>query len=245
MAKYWNALKLLNQVAGELGLPQPSTITGLSDVQSVQLLSMLNSSGNELMLYYPWEQFRKEWVFDTLAGIGEYALPDDWNYMLDQTQWDRTDHWPIIGPKSAQEWAWLKGGLLATAPRLRYRIAGNKFLIWPVLTATSSPPTLTLAQEYITNTWVLNALGTLQDMITADADEVMYDPWLVIKYVKLKFYQLKGFDTTGVEGDFKRVFDSLTGKDVGAPILTMSPRPVSQYIGPWSVPDGSWNVGQP
>ena len=249
MSRYWSALQVLNQVAGELGLPQVSTVVGIENAQSVQLLSMLNSAGNELLLYYPWEQFRKEWTFNTEDGVGEYEIPADWSYNLDQTQWDRTNHWPLIGPKSAQEWAWLKGGLLAAAPRIRFRIQDNKMKLWPVPSAGDAPGTHTISQEYVTRNWVESTDGSgahvPADMITKDSDVLLYDPWLLGKYVKFKFYELKGFDTTGVQGDFMRIFNTLTGKDVGAPILNMAPRPLSQYLGPWSVPDGSWNVGQP
>ena len=240
---YWNALKLLNQVAGELGLPQYTTVTGISDVQSVQLLALLNSAGNELQLYYPWEQFMKEWLFATVPDQGGYTLPDDWDYFIDQTQWDRTNHWPLLGPKSPQEWAWLKGGLIAAAPRTRYRVQDNEFKIWPV-PATGSTP-LNLALEYIRKNWVVTdqvGVPTETDMITKDGDVLEYNPWLLNKYVKLKFYELKGFDTTGVQSDFMRIFNSLTGKDVGAPILSLARQQTNQYIGPWSVPDGSWNV---
>lgn len=243
MAQYWKALDVINQIAGELGLPKAQSLVGEGTVQTTQLLALLNSAGNELLNYYPWEQFRKEWAFNTVADQGEYDLPSDWAYNIDQTQWDRTDHWPLIGPKSAQEWAWLKGGLLAAAPRLRFRISRNKFMIWPVPDSTAA---YNIAQEYISNAWVIKRdTGQLTNMVTEDADEIAYDPWLIMKYVKLKFYQLKGFDTTAVQAEFTRIFNTLTGKDVGAPILNMAPRPVSQYLGPWSVPDGSWNVGQP
>ena len=241
-AGYWSALDVLKQVAGEIGLPRPATITGLSDVQSVQLLSLLNSSGNELQLYYPWEQFVQEWSFNTVFDQGDYPLPDDCNYFTDQTQWDRTDHWPLLGPKSPQEWSWLKGALVAALPRLRYRIADNKLKIWPVPSATGSPSTYNLAMEYISKNWVLGANDVASDMIVADGDLLRYNPWLLIKFVKFKFYELKGLTTTGVQADFMRVYNSLTGKDTGAKILSLSPQVTSQYIGPWSIPDGSWNV---
>jgi len=246
--QYWTGLAILQQVAGELGLPIPTTLVGNADIQTVQLRSLLNSAGNELLLYYPWQQFRKEWTFNTVVDQGEYPLPDDWNYQLDQTQWDRTDHWPLIGPKSAQEWAWLKGGLLAAAPRLRYRIFDNKFALWPIPSTTTSPSVFELSQEYVRKYWVLSGDPNPivpADMVTTDADIIQYEPWLVNKYLKLKFYQLKGFETSGVEQDFMRIFNSLTGKDVGAPVLTLAKQPMSRYLGPWSVPDGSWNVGQP
>jgi len=243
MAQYWTALDILKQIAGELGLPQPTTLTGVSDVQAIQLLSLLNSSGNELQLYYPWEQFVREWVFDTVVDQAAYDLPSDYNYFTDQTQWDRTNHWPLLGPKSPQEWAWLKGALVAALPRLRFRISDNQLLIFPTPTTGSSPSPFQLSMEYISKNWVL-AEGTSNeaDMIVAGGDVVQYNPWLIIKFVKFKFYELKGMNATGVQAEFMRVYNSLTGKDTGAKILSLSPQVTSQYIGPWSVPDGSWNV---
>lgn len=238
---YWPALQVLNQAAGELGLTQFTTVVGIQDVQSIQLISLLNSAGNELNLFYPWEQFTEEWVFTTgVSATGEYPLPADWHYFKDQTQWDRTNHWPLLGPKSPQEWAWLKGGLIATAPRIRYRIQGDMFTIWPVW--SSGEPSLTIAMEYVSKNWVQRANLTYTDMIAADGDLILYNPWLVIKYLKYKFYELKGFDVTGVQADFTRMFDTLTGKDVGAPTLSLARTQVNQYIGPNSVPDGSWNI---
>lgn len=241
-AGYWSAIDILKQVAGELGLPRPSTITGIEDVQSIQLLSLLNSAGNELLLYYPWAQFAKEWEFQTVADQGDYPLPDDWSYFRDQTQWDRTDHWPLLGPKSPQEWAWLKGSLVAALPRQRFRVADGFFKLWPIPQASDNPSPVTLAMEYIHKNWVLKVDTTETDMVTQDGDVVVYNPWLVVKFIKFKFYELKGFPTTGVQADFMRIFNSLTGKDVGAKILSLSPRYTSEYLGPWSVPDGSWNV---
>jgi hypothetical protein len=238
---YWSAIDILKQVAGELGLVQPSTITGLSDVQSLQFLSLLNSGGNELMLYYPWEQFVREWEFNTVVDQADYPLPDDYNYFRDMTQWDRTNHWPLLGPKTAQEWAFLKGSLVAALPRLRYRIANNLLKIFPTPTTGSSPSQYKLAMEYICRNWVVTTNGEAS-MITQDGDIPQYDPWLLIKFVKFKFYELKGLSTAGVQADFMRVFDSLTGKDTGARTLNLSPIDQHQFVGPWSVPDGSWNV---
>lgn len=236
---YWTALQVLSQVAGELGLPRPATVTGLSDVQSVQLLSLLNSSGNELQLYYPWEQFVREFLVTTVPGQGEYDLPTDLAYFTDQTQWDRTNHWPLLGPKSPQEWAWLKGALVAALPRQRYRISNNKLVLWP----TPASPNYNLAMEYITSHWVTNATAPLTaDIITRDSDILEYNQWLLVKFVKLKFCELKGLPTKGVAGDFMRIFQSLTGKDTGAKILSLAPTAASPYLGTQSIPDGSWNV---
>lgn len=235
---YWSAIRTLTQVSNELGLPAPATITGLTDVQSLQLLALLNSAGNELMMYYPWEQFATEWTFNVSDGVINRPVPDDWLYFTDQTQWDRTNHWPLMGPKSPQEWAWLKGSLVAMFPRMRFRVQNNFFLMFPdpVVSAT----THTIAMEYISKNWVLSA-GTPTDTIVLDADLLEYNPWLLVKFVKFKFYELKGLATTGVNADFMRIFNALTGKDTGAEILSLAPMRINPFIGVQSIPDGNWN----
>jgi hypothetical protein len=70
----------------------------------------------------------------------------------------------------------------------------------------------------------------------------MFDPWLMIRYTKLKWLQLKGFDTSAATADFQRMYDALRGKDVGAQVLSLVPQRTPFFIGPWSIPDGNWNV---
>lgn len=239
---YWTALAILRQLSGELGLPLQTTVVDAGNVQGSQLLAALNSAGNELLMYYPWAQLSTEWSFPTVANTSTYDVPADWKYFRDQTQWDRTNHWPLLGPKSPQEWAWLKGGIVASFPRTRYRVIGQKLHIFP------TPPTVgfvpyTLAMEYIRSTWVQPATGSPTEMVTLDGDTCLYDPWLLIKFTRLKFYQLKGFDTKAAEADFTRIYESLTGKDTGAAVLSLTPQLSPVFIGPQSVPDGNWNVG--
>ena len=243
---YWPALQIINQVAGEVGLAKVQTLFAPDDqniVQSNQLLAALNSAGNELGFYYPWEQFRKEWAFTLVDGQGSYPLPPGWSYFVDQTQWDRTNHWPLLGPKSAAEWAWLKGGLLASFPRTRYRVMGNKLEVFPVPASNSE---FTLAMEYVSDNWVQNTDSTDQkpnaNMVKADGDIVWFQPWLMVKYTKLKWMQLKNFPADAAQADFSRMFESLRGKDVGAQVLSLVPMKTPFFIGPWSVPDGNWNV---
>jgi hypothetical protein len=236
---YWTALDLIRQTAGELGLEQPTTLVDAENKQTIQLVSLMNAGGNELLNYYPWEQFITQWEWTTVSGKDAYDVPADWSYFTDQTQWDRTNHWPLLGPKSPQEWAWLKGGLLQAAPRMRYRVFGGKFYIHPIPSTTP----FSIAMEYVRNTWVSRAGGAdMASMVTADGDTVQFDPWLITRFIKMKFYELKAFETTGVVGDFMRIFNALTGKDKGAPKLSLSPRFPPLFIGPWSIPDGSWDV---
>ena len=50
------ALEIVSQVAGELGLAVPSTLTNVADPTAPQLLSILNSAGNDLVNSFSWEE---------------------------------------------------------------------------------------------------------------------------------------------------------------------------------------------
>lgn len=236
--QYWSALGVLQQVSAELGLPRPETLVATTDVQTNQLLALLNSAGNELITYYTWEQFIKQWVWTTVPGQDAYDIPEDWLYFTDQTQWDRTNHWPLLGPKSPQEWAWLKGGLGTLAPRTRYRVYQEKFFLHPVPAGTP----VNIAMEYVTKNWVLRSDNSLSELVVADGDKVLFHPWLIMKLLRVKFYDLKGFDSTAAGADFLRILQSMTGKSKGAPILSLSPSFPPLFVGPWSIPDGSWDT---
>lgn len=235
---YWPASDLIKQLTGELGLENPADIASTSDKAAIQLLAFLNAAGNDLVTYYPWEQFTEQYNFNTVDGQSGYDLPADFCYFVDQTQWDRTNHWPLMGPKSPQEWAWLKGGVGASSVRMRYRIMDGQISVHP----TPGSSVYNFNMEYISKNWVLRPDTSVASMIISGGDVVMFYPWLIMKFVKLKFYELKGFDTTAVTSDFLRTFQSMTGKSKGAPILSLTPGPSTVLIGPWSVPDGSWNV---
>jgi len=80
------------------------------------------------------------------------------------------------------------------------------------------------------------------DMTVKDGDIINLNPWLMIKFIKQKFYEVKGFNTEATQRDFVRMFLSLTGKDKGAPKLSLAPIYPPLFIGPWSIPDGSWDT---
>lgn len=235
MAAYWTTSQIVNQAAGELGLNKYSTVVDTVD-QSVLLLSLLNSCGNDLITYYPWEQLVKEWVFTTTA-VDFVVVPSDLRYFTNQTQWDRTNHWPLLGPKSPSEWAWLKGSFVASLPRLRYRILGDQLRWYPTPSAG-----LSIAMEYISSNWLTSA-SIPTNLAVLDTDIIQFDPWLMIKFVKQRFSELKGLDNAGsLTADFIRTFSTLTGKDTGAQILSLSPSRDTPYLTMQSIPDGNWNV---
>lgn len=166
----------------------------------------------------------------------KYALPSDWDRAINRTQWDKTNHWELLGPKSAQEWQYLKGGIVATGPRMRYRIMGNAFQIWPPATTESR-----LGLEYISNAWVLAADGTTyKSQFSADTDTSLFRDRLLITGTKYEFFQIKGFDVTKLSKDYDLELDKEKASDKGAPSLSLSSPSSPMFISPGSIPDSGY-----
>jgi len=246
MAESRNVLWCVQQSMTEMGLPKPVEVVASSDATVQQILALLNRAGADLVIGFPWEQLTKEHKIITQEDVGAYPMPSDWSYYLDQTQWDRTNHWPLLGPKSAQEWQWLKGGLLSSGPRTRYRVVGGKFEIWPIPAAgTGTTVGAELAMEYVSDAWLMdaNVANTHYSSVQNDTDILLLDPWIVTAYLKLKYWEAKGLNTAAYAKDFMGTWEARIGKNKGAPMLTLAPRARTMLIGINNIPDGSWQVG--
>ena len=231
-------LWIVQQAMGSLGLPVPTSVVGNSDTVVTQFMFLLNDAGADLTTANQWEELISEWAPTIVAGTDNYALPSDWACFIDQTQWDRTNHWPLLGPRSASEWQWLKGGMLSSGPRTRYRVRDGKLWLHPV----PASPAPTIVMEYVRTTWIVKTDTTRADAVTADTDMPIFDKWLITRMLKLKFLEAKGLDTTAAQSDFMNLFNTITGRDTGAAVVDLSGRPQSLFLGPNNIADGSWNV---
>ena len=83
-------------------------------------------------------------------GQANYPMPSDYERTVNKTMYNKSNRWSVIGPKTAQEWQWLKASYITTGPRMRYRIMGDEFVIWPPSYAAN----ILLGFEYQSNGWV-------------------------------------------------------------------------------------------
>lgn len=136
----------------EMGLKNVTSVIGNSDLLVQQLLNCLQEEGQDTRDRYAFPALSKEGTFTVVSSQDSYALPADFNYFLADTQWDRENSWPLVGPMSAQMWQEYKSGLSTIAPRRLYRIKGYKlkqFFIHPVPSASGD----ILAYEYSSRNW--------------------------------------------------------------------------------------------
>lgn len=167
-----------------------------------------------------------------VLGQIAYDLPADFEAITDRTHWDKTKHWEMLGPEDAQQWQWLKSGYISTGPRIRWRILDNKFQIWPVMNTQEY-----LGWEYRSKGWARSAAGAIKNSFTADDDTTVFDDRVLVLYTKLKYFQIKSFDTTALMQDYQRYLSIAKANDKGAPNLSFAPYPSKVLIGYANIPD--------
>lgn len=164
----------------------------------------------------------------------KYALPSDYDRKVDRTDWDKSKHWMMLGPETAQQWQWLKSGFIATGPRVRYRLLGGYFQIWPPQGNNDL-----LGFEYVSNQWVLAAADTVtpsKAAFTVDTDTCIFADRLMITGLKRAFYAAKGFAPV-FDNAYITQLNIAEAAEAGSATLSFAPRPSSNLIGYWNIPD--------
>lgn len=165
----------------------------------------------------------------------KYNMPADFDRLVDRTQWDKSKHWEMLGPETPQQWQWLKSGYISTGPRIRWRVMGGYFQIWP---AVSSPEYL--GWEYVSNAPVRSAAGDVKQSFTADIDTCIFPDGLMVTGLKMMYQQAKGLGS-----DFVDKYNELLGiakaNDSGSATLHMAPNMLNTLIGWENIPDSGYN----
>jgi hypothetical protein len=218
MARFKTINDIVNQVAVEVGIPKTADVFSAADIAFEQLTTLANASGIELLQDEAWQGLVGKLEFTTEVGDdGNYDLPADFAYMINQTGWDRTNNVMLGGPLSAQEWTYLLGrDLVSQTIYATFREVNNQLSLFP-----QPPPVgLDISFEYITRNWVsVNGTPTYADETVGPADVVLYEPFMFERLLKLRFLEARGFDTATATQQFDRAQQSWAGKDKGAPIL--------------------------
>lgn len=156
-----SVLSIARTCATRLQLVSPVTFIGSADNNMILLRAMIEEACQKITGEYQWAELQKEYTFTLATSTDSYALPADFDSVLNQTLWNRTQKWPLIGPMDPVQWQTYKSGLISTVPRQRFRVKGwttNQFFIDP--TPSSSEDGQTCVYEYMSRcairpmTWV-------------------------------------------------------------------------------------------
>lgn len=127
-------LDLAKTCARRLKLPVPTTFVANTSNNMVLLQTMMLKTIDDIKDEFEWPELNKTYTFKLIEGVDSYPVPPDYNFKLNETLWNRSEHWPLIGPLNAQEWQVYESGIIATFPRQRFRVRGatnNQFFINP------------------------------------------------------------------------------------------------------------------
>lgn len=163
-------------------------------------------------------------------GRVKYAMPADFGRIVNNTHYQ--DLWVVTGPRSPQEWQAIKTGEGGTF--MSFRILGDKFAVWPMPTSAVS-----VGFEYVSKYWAVSAAGAAKEKFTADDDTSLYPSNLLVLGTKLKFFEVKGFDTTTLLSDFAREVSKYKGSNAGAQKLNMGKK---EFYPTPSVPDTGYGA---
>lgn len=225
--------KVITSMGTTVGLEVGNVVTGTGQAPYAEILTI--DSGTQVTLNTP--------VATSTAAVSmtfakqDYAMPTDFDRMISDTNWDRTNHWRNLGTKTSQEWQWLQGGIISVGPRERYRIYNNRLRIFQALTSI-----YTFAFEYVSNYWVMSAAATAGDKgaYTLDTDTTVFPDDLMLAGLKFYFLKAKKLDYAIELGEFTRALSYTKAQDVPIPAQSLAPIGMNPLVGPWSVQDGNW-----
>lgn len=224
----------MSSVVGLTATPTYFSVTGSGIQQDTYLTA---ASGTTATLNLP----------ATASGSGVsltfsqtlYVLPSDYDRLVDKTDWDKSKHWEMLGPETGQQWQWLKSGFISTGPRIRYRVLGGFFQIWPPAGIADY-----LGWEYVGKNWVLAAADTVtpsKSSLTVDTDTCIFNDRLMVLGLKHKYFQVKGFGDIYFT-EYMNELSRAKAYEAGSPTLSLAPRLTEVLITHQNVPDSGYGV---
>lgn len=233
-------LTICQHVADDVGVERPETIIGNPERTAKRLLRAATREC-QFLAKQDWSVLQREHEFQTVAGVDAYDLPDDFESLLSDTSWDKSNYWQVRGGLTAKEWQFRKNALIATtAVRKRFRIkrgSGNKrqYFLEPTPTAVEDQ-----VFEYRSKAWCQSSTSVIQTEWLADTDTALLDEDLIELGVLWRYLKRIG-QSYGEEFDEH----NLTGRQMlsqdRAP-RTLVPRANAVVIGATNVPDGNYGV---
>lgn len=211
-------LQIIQTVCKRIGITAPNTALGSTDSQIIQLVSLCEEEGQELATRYPWEALQSEATFTTVAAQIQATLASvttGFDYIVNDTIWNRTLRRPVYGPNSEQDWA-QKKAIQLNGPFNSFRIIGDSINFYPNPVAGQ-----TCAFDYITRNWLTTATGTGETW-AADTDTPRISDQLIVLGLIWRWKQAKGLDYSEDFNKYERRVMDAMGRDAGKPKLNMN-----------------------
>lgn len=236
-------LTLCQNAINGIPLKAPTVIVGNTEETAKLALISAQQEGKSLMRRHNWVSLQTEYTFSTAASTEDYSLPSDFNRLINETLWDRTNYTQTRGGMSPAEWQEYKSSVLSSTVTnwKRYRIrnvSGTvKFSIFPTPDAVES-----MVFEYISENFCTDSGGTGQNAWAADDDAGVLDEYLMELGVRWRMLSRLGMAYDEEREEYEKEVRQAIARDGGAPTLSITGRRSFSLIGPANVPDTGFGV---
>jgi len=220
--QYQTLSSIVRDVAVQVGIPRPEDPAGSEDPAVQQMVAAVNMAAQDMFNLYDWQQLVKKYEIEIEAdepGQREksFDLPADFWAFIDQTQWNKDTRLPAIGPISPQMWMQINVRMPMVVLTFLWQIRDDKLWI-------QSPPekAQTLTFMYISRGWCRDAEDPAQfkRVVDKNSDLILFDPYLMTLLTRVKWLDMKGFDSSKAMQDFRMNYEIRKGKREGAPVLS-------------------------
>ena len=186
-------LSICQNVADFTGFERPVTVIDNTDPIARQLLALAQREGKQLMRVADWAVLKKEHTFSTSNGTAAYALPSDFDRLVLETSYNRSDNDILTGPISSSEYQLVNHGMATTGTTEKFRLkaASNalKFELDPTPSSTQ-----TIGFEYVSTQFCQSSGGSGQAVWTADTDTGILDETTMEMGITWRFKAAHGLE---------------------------------------------------
>lgn len=212
-------LQIIQTACKRIGILSPNAAVTATDQQIIQLVALAEEEGQELATRYAWETLQVEATFTTVAAQVQTtlaAITTGFDYIVNDTIWNRTLRRPVYGPKSQQDWQQAKANQI-NGPFNSFRIIADAINFYPNPVAGQ-----TCAFEYQSRAWVNASAGGSSDTWTSDADTPKLDGQLLVLGIVWRWKAAKGLDYAEDYAKYERRVTDAMARDSGKAKLDMS-----------------------
>lgn len=235
-------LEIVKEFCRRTALSVPLVVAASQDDQLLQIMGLLNEGAEDLTKRQQWTTLQREVVFTSVAGENQGQLhtlaPAGFQWIINDTIYDRTQKQPIYGPVSSQNWAY-RQALPTSGPSSSYRIRGGALLLTPGIAAGH-----TLAFEHASNAAVYDNTGIAQPYkryFTNDTDTFLLDEGLALAWLRWRWKSEKGLRYAEDFRAYEVLVAQAAGHDGTKPELNMGCGDAPMQPGV-IVPFGNWSV---
>lgn len=181
-------LTIVQDAAKEIGLQIPNFVFASNQEEVKKLLRYAQKAGIKCLKSAEWQDLKTERTFTSVATeVQTGIIPADFDRLVSNTMWNRTDGYQITGSTPSNEWAELKGQGYSDTTQPKFIQRGGNIYITPTMTAGK-----TIAFEYVSKNFVLDSLGVAKASFTADTDTSIIDEELLKLGTIFEYLQNEG-----------------------------------------------------